>query len=631
MGPPGRTNRKKCREFGVSFYDSARTIDTYVRFDTGRNNSYFDMPPTVFDIAKQWNSRDDYISLYNARFSSIAEVLTQTRQTGIDQKSEIQTSAIVNSDILSSKMLGVPDHKFSNLKLPVILRFELKNASLSNTHGRKCVFLKMPTSGPGQQWSSEGCVYNKYSSNFTHISCLCSHLTNFAVLMDVFETSEEIDDINSAILTYITYIGGGLSILCCLVSIAVYEFFRLKSERIRIHEQLAATIIFVQVIFLAGIDRTENKTVCTAMAICLHYFVTAMFSWMLVEGVYLYVLLVKVFKMSTHLKKYLALGWGLPLIIVGISVGVFFDQYGSSSICWITRKVLLVIFVPTVGLVILINSVVLVMVLRIMMNSLAVSSKTDEEKLKVRSGLKAVAVLLPLLGLTWVFGFLSVNNKETLIFTYLFTFFNSFQGLMFFLFHCLLSVDVQKAFETRSARRSHLNITRSSLPSIRKKSTSLESRDSGVHSIKSSWQTIGDSLEKQRKSLTFKEDVDTIPIYSTYDKYGDLPIPVYQGLSSVSDSVFLPNSHVYPHKSSSDIGDPSRIYSDNEGVRRRSAGDNGIDEEDEYFTYAVPSRKRSECSDTQFYYGNGHYEPENSVLMREIQDALHRRSSRPSD
>ena len=44
-----------------------------------------------------------------------------------------------------------------------------------------------------------------------------------------------------------------------------------------------------------------------------------------------------------------------------------------------------------------------------------------------RIGLKAASVLLPLLGLTWTFGFLSITSKETLIFTYLFTLFNSTQ------------------------------------------------------------------------------------------------------------------------------------------------------------------------------------------------------------
>ena len=50
--------------------------------------------------------------------------------------------------------------------------------------------------------------------------------------------------------------------------------------------------------------------VCMSMAILLHYFLLTMFSWMLVEGFHLYILLVQVFKTNRNFRKYLAFGWG---------------------------------------------------------------------------------------------------------------------------------------------------------------------------------------------------------------------------------------------------------------------------------------------------------------------------------
>lgn len=49
---------------------------------------------------------------------------------------------------------------------------------------------------------------------------------------------------------------------------------------------------------------------CKTVAILLHFSLTALFCWMLVEGLHLYVLLVKVFKRGSHIKKYCAIGWG---------------------------------------------------------------------------------------------------------------------------------------------------------------------------------------------------------------------------------------------------------------------------------------------------------------------------------
>ena len=51
-------------------------------------------------------------------------------------------------------------------------------------------------------------------------------------------------------------------------------------------------------------------------------------------------------------------------------------------------------------------------------------------------------MLHPLLGLTWIFAFLSIDPEFTLIFTYLFTICNSLQGVMFFVFHCFTNSEV---------------------------------------------------------------------------------------------------------------------------------------------------------------------------------------------
>ena len=79
------------------------------------------------------------------------------------------------------------------------------------------------------------------------------------------------------------------------------------------------------------------------------------------------------------------------------------------------------------------------MVLRTMMNSHKV--KMQDNIAKVRTGVKAAVVIFPILGLTWVFGLMTFN-RETLFFRYLFAVFNSAQGMLIFLFHCVLNKQV---------------------------------------------------------------------------------------------------------------------------------------------------------------------------------------------
>jgi hypothetical protein len=61
---------------------------------------------------------------------------------------------------------------------------------------------------------------------------------------------------------------------------------------------------------------------------------------------------------------------------------------------------------------------------------------------KAKLGLKGSAILLPLLGLTWVFGLL-VFNRDMIVFKYLFAICNSLQGMMIFVFHVFINKKVR--------------------------------------------------------------------------------------------------------------------------------------------------------------------------------------------
>ena len=58
------------------------------------------------------------------------------------------------------------------------------------------------------------------------------------------------------------------------------------------------------------------------MGIALHFFLTAMFSWMLVEGWHLYLALVEVFfaQKRSLLKRYYILGYGEPVLFLVVVV-----------------------------------------------------------------------------------------------------------------------------------------------------------------------------------------------------------------------------------------------------------------------------------------------------------------------
>lgn len=295
-------------------------------------------------------------------------------------------------------------------------------------------------------WSRKGCHVVTEHSNQTHTMCACDHLTNFAILMG--SSKRSMSNANQFALSVITYVGCSLSLFGAIGAIASFVLFtRLSSDRHIIHGNLLISIAISQTIFLAGIERTQNKIQCKLTAIMLHYFYLASFGWMLCEGLHLYTMVVKVFNLSSRIYHYIVLAWGVPALIVFISAASRYSDYGTSTSCWISaeRNTLLAFIIP-VAATILVNMVILAMVLHEICG-LQTSGRTCMGDI-VRSTLKSLAVLFPLLGVTWVFGLL-VFATHSIVFQYLFALFNTMQGFFIFLLHCLFNSEIRKNFKRK--------------------------------------------------------------------------------------------------------------------------------------------------------------------------------------
>ena len=112
-------------------------------------------------------------------------------------------------------------------------------------------------------------------------------------------------------------------------------FVRVKNDLPKIHRQLALSLLLTDITFLIGVDRQAVPSpdgLCTTFAAVLHYLLLVTFTWMLIEGVHLFIMLVVVFFSKKIYIVYYCLGWGLPLIIVGITLGVRFCDYGSTAL-----------------------------------------------------------------------------------------------------------------------------------------------------------------------------------------------------------------------------------------------------------------------------------------------------------
>ncbi|KAM7427385.1 hypothetical protein ABFA07_021473 [Porites harrisoni] len=303
-------------------------------------------------------------------------------------------------------------------------------------------------------WSSKGCsVVNRTN---TEVTCTCNHLTNFAVLMHL-GADKEVPADHMVAFKVITYVGCALSLIGEALTAVVYcVLMDLKEDQTQIRFNLVVAIAIAQITFLAGIDATEVMELCVFVAAVIHYFYLVGFAWMLFEGVYMYLMVVKVFNTVIRWRLFYGVAWGVSLLIVVLSIVIASTQdggiesYVQDHFCWVSFKNNLIwTFVAPVLLVCTINSVLLA---RVVHEILRMEADKTSHLERVRQGVKACVVLFPLLGLTWVFGVLIVTDGR-LVFQYIFTIFNSLQGLFFFILHVLRNSDVRAAYSRKMQKR----------------------------------------------------------------------------------------------------------------------------------------------------------------------------------
>lgn len=303
-----------------------------------------------------------------------------------------------------------------------------------------CAFWKNDGNGNGS-WATSGCW--RMGSGNGSTTCQCSHLSSFAILMAHY-------DVEDPKLALITKVGLALSLACLLLCILTFLLVRpIQGSRTTVHLHLCICLFVGSAIFLAGIENEggEVGTRCRLVAVLLHYCFLAAFCWMSLEGVELYFLVVRVFQGQGLRKLWLCLiGYGVPLIIVGISAGAYSKGYGREKFCWLNFEGgFLWSFVGPVTFIVLGNAIIFVITVWKLTQKFS-EINPDIKKLKKVRVLTITAIAqLFVLGCTWVFGLL-LFDPESWVLSYIFSILNCLQGFFLFVLYCLLNKKVREEY-----------------------------------------------------------------------------------------------------------------------------------------------------------------------------------------
>ncbi|XP_055937332.1 uncharacterized protein LOC129966790 isoform X1 [Argiope bruennichi] len=338
---------------------------------------------------------------------------------------------------------------------PLELFFKVpKISQKQKTEFFQCVFWDQRLNDNYGGWSYKGC-YSSYVDS-THMRCFCNHLTSFAVILEL-KPGTEILKVHQTSLSIITYIGCSLSIFGLGVIIVTFISFRKwrKDVKHKVLFNLSLALISFLLIFLIGIEKTESRYGCMTVAVLLHFFMLASFTWMLVEAFMQYLSLVKV--IGTYIprliQKAMIFAWGVPLTIVGIVLSINYDLYNSRhKYCWLSDNIFYLAVAAPILSMLALNFVIFALILY--SNTCGRSTKylrtNQNERQETIARAKAVFCVSILLGLTWIFGFLAVEGAK-LIFQYLFAITTTLQGFFIFIFF---------VFRQKSTRDLWLNLVR---------------------------------------------------------------------------------------------------------------------------------------------------------------------------
>ncbi|XP_059585568.1 adhesion G protein-coupled receptor B2 isoform X2 [Alligator mississippiensis] len=289
-------------------------------------------------------------------------------------------------------------------------------------------------------WDTESC--QTLETLPAHTKCQCSQLSTYAVLAQL-PKDPAMDP--SGIPSVPLMIGCAVSCMALLTLLVIYAaFWRfIKSERSIILLNFCVSILASNVLILVGQSQMLSKGVCTMTAAFLHFFFLSSFCWVLTEAWQSYLAVIGRIRTRLVRKRFLCLGWGLPALVVAVSVGFTRTKgYGTASYCWLSLEGgLLYAFVGPAAVIVLVNMLIGIIVFNKLMSRDGISDKSKKQR--AGASLWSSCVVLPLLALTWMSAVLAMTDRRSILFQVLFAVFNSVQGFVIITVHCFLRREVQ--------------------------------------------------------------------------------------------------------------------------------------------------------------------------------------------
>ncbi|NXY58855.1 AGRF5 protein, partial [Callaeas wilsoni] len=417
-------------------------------------------------VVKENNNTD-----YNKDFRSTKNLTVNVLISETEIQTLTQNSTIVS--VMYSKLGHIlPQNRFEYVngllitttlssnrsqKFDVNMTFAKKDLSLKMP---KCVFWNFTLNNDRGDWDTHGCTPTELGD---YVICSCNHLTSFSILMSPDRSSYIFED-------YISYIGLAISIVslvvCIIIESLVWKYVTNNTTSYMRHVcilNIATSLLIADIWFIVTASITDqnqqmSRDICIVATFFIHFFYLCVFFWMLSLGLILFYRLVFILhNTSKTAQKAVAfcLGYVCPFVIAVTTIAVTLpkNNYTRKDVCWLNwkdSKALLAFIIPALIIVATNLFIAAVVIIKILRPTIGDRSSGQERKSLFQIG-KSVAILTPLLGLTWGFGLATVIRNSHRAFHILFSLLNALQGLFILVFGTLWDKKIQEALLKRNS------------------------------------------------------------------------------------------------------------------------------------------------------------------------------------
>ncbi|NXI03705.1 AGRF5 protein, partial [Pachycephala philippinensis] len=418
-------------------------------------------------VVKENNNTD-----YNKDFSSEENLTVSVLIRGTEIQTLAQNSTVISvmysklghilplnkSDFVNGLLITTTLSSNRSETFDVNMTFAKKDLSLKRP---RCVFWNFTLNNHSGDWDNSGCTPTE-SGNY--VICSCNHLTSFSILMSPDRSPElNFED-------YISYVGLAISIMslvvCIIIESLVWKYVTNNTTSYMRHIcilNIATSLLIADVWFIVTVSITDQKQqmsrdICIMAAFFIHFFYLCVFFWMLSLGLILFYRLVFILhntSKTTQKAVAFCLGYVCPFVIAVTTIAVTLpkNNYTRKNVCWLNwedSKALLAFVIPALIIVATNLFIAAVVIIKILRPTIGDRSSGQERKSLFQIG-KSVAILTPLLGLTWGFGLATIIKNSHRAFHILFALLNALQGLFILVFGTLWDKKIQEALLKRNS------------------------------------------------------------------------------------------------------------------------------------------------------------------------------------